>query len=274
MIWSTNDAISINKISQIHDGEKIIFCKTDFIHSEFEKIKLLKNDVILITGNSDYSIGDDLVALAPKNIKKWFCQNRLSENNILESIPIGLENSEPSKRHHSNSYEFSHGYVWDHAPLKAKKLFEKNKNSFTKRNLVYANFNIETNRTHRSFIKNILIAQSCVTWENPSNNYDQFIQGILDHEAVACPVGNGADTHRIYETAFLDRVAISFDPLQYRFIHNLFPVYLVTDISEFENSSYLKIKIDEAKNNFDRKHLLADFWIQKIIDSAKHYNVI
>lgn len=274
MTYSANNIVDINKISQIHDGEKIIFCKTDFIVAEFEKIKLLKNDVILITGNSDCCVDDETVSFAPKNIKKWFCQNRLSDNSILEAIPIGIQNSQPSKRHNDNSYEFSHGYIWDYAPLKIKKLLEKNKNSFTRRNLIYANFNIETNFAYRSFIKKTLIAQDFVTWEDPSSDYDQFLQGVLDHEAVACPVGNGADTHRIYETAFLDRVAISFDPLQYRYIHNLFPVCLVKNISEFADPNNLKIKIDEAKNNFDRKHLLADFWIQKIIDSAKYHNII
>ena len=274
MIFNANNIVDINKISQVHDGKRIIFCKTDFLLSEFETIKHLKNDVVLISGNSDYCIDDKLVELAPKNIKKWFCQNRLSNNSILESIPIGLQNAQPSKRHNNNSYELSHGYVWEYAPLKIKTLFEKNKNSFTKRNLIYANFNTQTNPDHRNHIKNSVVLQKCVTWEDISDDYDRFIQGILDHEAVVCPNGNGADTHRIYETAFLDRVAITFDPLQYYFIHNLFPVCLMKNISEFINIDNLKNRIADAKNNFDRKHLLADFWTQKIIDSAKYYNVI
>lgn len=63
------DFLQLNKFSELHDGKNIIFCKTDYIISEFNYIKNLKNDVILITGNSDYPITDDLANLAPKNIK-------------------------------------------------------------------------------------------------------------------------------------------------------------------------------------------------------------
>jgi hypothetical protein len=45
--------IEINKFSEIHDGEKIVFCKTDFLLNEFEQIRKIDNDVFLITGNSD-----------------------------------------------------------------------------------------------------------------------------------------------------------------------------------------------------------------------------
>lgn len=269
-----DDIVDINKISYVHDGQKIIFCKTDFILPEFEKIKQLKNDVILVTGNSDYCIDDRLVKLAPQNIKKWFCQNRLSLNDVLESIPIGIQNSTPSKRHNDNSYTSSHGYIWDYAPFKIKKLIEKNQNIFFKRNLIYANFTVATNTQHRSHIKNALINEKCITWEDPTEDYDKFLQGILDHEAVLCPNGNGCDTHRVYETAFLDRVAITFDPLQYKFIHHLFPVCLVESILDFKNTEDLKKKISNAKINFDKRHLSADFWIKKITDTAKYYNVI
>jgi hypothetical protein len=269
-----NNIVDINKISHVHDGEKIIFCKTDFLLPEFEKIKHLKNDVILVSGNSDYCIDDKIVDLAPKNIKKWFCQNRASLNPILESIPIGIQNSTPSKRHNDNSYSLSHGYIWDYAPLKIKKLIEKDQKVFFKKNLIYANFTLATNIEHRAYIKNSLINEKCITWEDPTEDYDKFLQGILDHEAVLCPSGNGYDTHRVYEAAFLDRVAITFDPLQYKFIHHLFPVCLTESILDFKNTEDLKKKISNAKISFDKKHLLADFWIKKITDAAKYYNVI
>ena len=36
----------INKLSKLHDGKNIIFCKTDFIQQEFQYINTLENDVI------------------------------------------------------------------------------------------------------------------------------------------------------------------------------------------------------------------------------------
>ncbi len=58
----------INKLSELHDGKNIIFCKTDFIQQEFQYINSLDNDVILITGNSDYAIDHHKFNDRPKNI--------------------------------------------------------------------------------------------------------------------------------------------------------------------------------------------------------------
>lgn len=269
-----NDIVSINGISEIHDGKKIIFCKRDFVIEEFEKIKLLKNDVILITGNSDYCVDDELIKLAPSNIKKWFCQNRISKHQILESIPIGIQNSTPSKRHNDNCYHLSHGYIFEYAPIKTKKLLETKKSIFSKKNLLYANFRVETNLQERLHLKVFAKKQKHITWQDPNENYDNFIQGILDHEAVLCPNGNGPDSHRIYETAFLDRVAITFDTLQYEFIHKFFPVVCLTDLSELININKLNEKIIKAKSGFNKKYLTTTFWQEKIMDCAKKYNIV
>jgi hypothetical protein len=66
--------IQINKFSELHNNETIIFCKTDYIFDEFKNIEKIPNDVILITGNSDYPIDESRFNLKPKNVKKWYTQ--------------------------------------------------------------------------------------------------------------------------------------------------------------------------------------------------------
>ena len=85
-------------MSEWHDGDKIIFCKTDFLDSEFSNISKITGDVILITGNSDYAITDDIVKRAPKNIKKWYAQNALTNSDLVTPIPMGIENKLESLR--------------------------------------------------------------------------------------------------------------------------------------------------------------------------------
>ena len=92
------ELIQLNKFSELHDGEKIIFCKTDFLGSEFNNISKINGDVILITGNSDYAITDDIVKRAPKNIKKWYAQNALTNSDLVTPIPMGIENKLESLR--------------------------------------------------------------------------------------------------------------------------------------------------------------------------------
>ena len=67
--YSKEEIVEINKLSQLHNGSGIVFCKTDFILEEFKSIERLGRDVTLITGNSDYCITEALVALAPSNVK-------------------------------------------------------------------------------------------------------------------------------------------------------------------------------------------------------------
>lgn len=39
-------------------------------------------------------------------------------------------------------------------------------------------------------------------------NYPSFFKKCQDFKAIICPVGNGLDTHRFYETLLMNRVPI------------------------------------------------------------------
>ncbi len=250
--------LSLNKISKVHNGKSIFFCKTDYIRKDFELIKKLNNDVVFVTGNSDYSINDALVNDAPKNIKKWFCQNRNSDNDLLESIPIGLENYIPCSRE-------NHGYVWPHALGKPKVLDDyKNKKITNFSNLIYANFSAHTNRLHRNQIKKHISNLNFITWEE-GLAYPRFVLNLLDHQSTLCPDGNGFDTHRLYESLHLNRVGITFNSNQFKYLHHKFPVLLIEDINELSDEKEMTKRIKEINNTkYDLNCLDVNYWINKI----------
>jgi len=259
--------IQVNKISQLHDGKNIIFCKTDWVVKEFSYIASLPNDVILVTGNSDYCITDDLVSAAPKNIKKWFCQNRLSDNTLLESIPIGIENTVACKRD-------GHGYVWDHAHEKNTILGSSLVDSPTTK-FLYSNFNVSTNLNHRIPIRQISQNNDHITWAEPSQSYMKFVEDILEHEGVVCAQGNDrGDNHRIYETLYLNRIALTFNVEQHKYIHHLYPTVLIEDLNELSDIKNLKSRISEARNKDVGEYLKNDYWLEKIYDEAKKHSII
>ena len=131
------DGIKINKFSDLHDGKNIIFCKTDFLSKEFENISNLPNDVVLITGNSDYPIDHHKFNKRPKNIKKWYAQNSLVHDDILVPLPIGIENKLPSVRG-------GHGIGYLDRVTEKENLLSRELNVTPTKN-IYANFNINTN---------------------------------------------------------------------------------------------------------------------------------
>jgi len=259
--------IEINKFSELHDGKNIFFCKTDNILEEFENIKKLKNDVIFISGNSDYCIADQEVSQAPPNIKKWFCQNRLSDSELLQSIPLGLDNSTPCKRGQK------HGTVWGHAPQRLSILNEADKKR-KETDFIYANFSIETNPKHRLEMADVCnnleyINTDIVKTHEESNrrDYSLYVEEILKHQAVLCPIGNNmGDNHRIYESLYLGKVSITFNPILHKYLHHLYPTILIKDLNELKDYDKLEERIKENKKAIDFKYLDMEYWRNLILN--------
>ena len=73
---------------------------------EFKYIDSIPNNVILITGNGDHHIDNDLASKMPSNVIKWYGTNNLTSNSKIISLPLGVENSIESLRK-------DHGIAWE-----------------------------------------------------------------------------------------------------------------------------------------------------------------
>ncbi|MAF36509.1 hypothetical protein CL622_05325 [archaeon] len=267
-----SEIIQFNKFGELHNGISVFFCKTDFLEEEFARIKDLKENIILISGNSDYIIADNLVESMPQNIVHWFCHNNLSSSIKVTNLPIGIENSLEAKR-------AGHGVGWQHAIEKEKilsSLFEKDISKPT--NLIYANFNISTNPPWRERIKKACVASNFTTYKECNLSYFDFISDILDHEAVVCPAGNkpdqkkqGGDNHRIYEVLYSNRIPIVFSENQhsmYEKLYKFLPVVLLEDEQKLLDKSYIVDQLKEAKKKTKTDIIKFSFWKKKILNQA------
>ena len=260
-----NDIIQFNKFCDLHNAESIIFCKTDYLASEFLNIKQLDNEVVLISGNSDYSINDEVASKMPANIKKWFCHNNLSEHPKLEAIPMGIENSKAAVR-------AGHGVGWPHAVEKEKFIsyFFDEKDLSAPTDFMYANFGIESNPGWRNKVKDMCTKSDFVNFEQSKLSYIQFINNILSHEAVVCPLGNGlGDNHRIYETLYLNRVPIVFSENQnilYDKIYSKLPVVMVGDLDELSDCNLMQEKVNKAKTK-SLDTIRFSYWKSRILEA-------
>lgn len=262
------DILQINKFSYLHNNTTIFFCKTDYIDSIFATIANQKNNVILITGNSDYGITDDIVNTAPKNIVKWFCQNKFSDNQILESIPIGIDNA-------IECAISGHGKVWPNAIHRTQQLEQDY--DVVPEKLIYANFSLETN-ADRLKLADICkelpyVTQNIVREHSASDQrpYNTYIQEILEHKMILCPNGHGCsyDTHRLYETLYLNRIPITFCPIQYRYLHYRFNPILITDLDQLTDKSWILDQYQNTINKIDKKVLDFQYWKNIIIEESK-----
>ena len=249
----------INHLSSLHNGKSIFFCKTDFLLTDFDYISKLNNEVILISGNSDYPITDKLVNSAPKNIIKWFTQNALSNNNILEPIPIGLENKIESIRK-------GHGICYYDRVCIKEKLLSRNINQIPTK-YIYCNFNVNTNIPHRGHIKIFCEHVDYIDVDICNLSLYNFFNILLEYKMVLCPSGNGVDTHRLWETLYSKRVPITVKVGNFKIyeLYEKLPIIILDDISQINNRSYINECYNiQIKKGFDNNILRSKYWIDKI----------
>lgn len=198
----------------------IFFVKTDYVDKFFSSPSLLpEENFILLTHNSDYGVDSShLKYLEYPFLEKWYAQNVNFAHQKLTPIPIGIANSE-----------------WPHGDVSI--LESVIQSDFEKSNLMYANFNINTNHKQRSYCLKF------VPNEFVENNVS--FQTYLTHTAQSffsiCPLGNGIDSHRIWESLYLKTIPITERTYNIEYLKHKFnlPIILVDDWSELSNMSIL-----------------------------------
>lgn len=193
------ELIQGEKFKTLHNGKNIFYCNTHDVNNFFDNINF-DNDFILISHNSDGNITDNPlrdfdadVKKIPKNLKRWFGQNLNYESDIIESIPIGFENSE-----------------WFPEIRKIQKLLDISLTPKNIKNLVYLNLNILNNPSVRQPIYDMLKDKHYVTTEYGRNGltYDNYLNNLYNHRFMVCPEGNGIDVHQPWESLHVNTIPI------------------------------------------------------------------
>ena len=271
--------IQLNQYVKLHDGERIFYCKYEYLHQACEDIKRKNHDVVLIVGGSDMCIYDRHLHFIPNNVRKLFVQNCLIDKSrwgdLVQPVPRGIEVSEAVNLG---------PYSWCGAEKEGeeKRAILSNPPEKSPTRLVYANFRIYTNLHHRVQIRDAAIRIPHITWSEPYGindfqrykdgpSYMSFVEEILDHKAVLCAQGNDLGGNlRMYETLYLSRVPITFNPVLYDNLHYIFPVVLVRSMPELEDREGLMKRVDEAKEQMlkNKKYLDFDYWKDMILEEA------
>jgi hypothetical protein len=254
------DRIEINKFSHLHDEKNIFFCKTDYILEDFQKIEKINNSVILITGNSDYAITDEIVSLAPKNIFAWYAQNAVSKAKILHPLPIGLENKLPSVRQ-------GHGIGYFERASEKENLLNQNNSSYLGNKFIYANFNLNTNYDYRSIIKKYCIQSSFIDWQESNLSLSDFFNTIRDYKMVVCPAGNGIDTHRLWEVLYSNRIPITIVAGDFKIyeLYKKLPIILLNNIDQLLDNNFIIQEYNRClSQTWDKSLLDTNSWIKII----------
>lgn len=217
IIVNSIDALINIDFTKIKDNT-IIYVKPDFFKLFKEIVKtVLKNKIILVSGDSDYIIpldffesnNDFLNFIDNPNIIHWFCQNCTEMGHLkITKIPIGLD-------YHTMSRPNNLGWGDIKTPIdQEKELIEVKKIGFLpfweRKPLCYSNFHFFINSRFGNDRLDAIhnINKNLVYFEPMKLPRLETWLKQTGYAFVICPHGNGLDTHRVYEALCLGCIPI------------------------------------------------------------------
>lgn len=238
-------------LSKVVNGS-IVYTHGFYVTQLFVFIRNLDKKVIVVTHNSDTNITDNFII--PYCVDHWFAQNVQTLNPKVSSIPIGLENE-----------------WWFVNERKKEKMLTMLQKTKSIRNIVFVNFSRFTNPRKRIPVYQFFETKQYATCKEGVNGheFDDYLDNVYNHMFVACPEGNGIDTHRTWESLYMNTIPIEKRNLNNVQYEGLLPICFVNDWNEctedFLISEYKRIK----STQYRLEALNVDYWITKIREYAK-----
>lgn len=179
----------------------------------------------LLVGDSDETLTDLSTLRALKQFKRVFLVNRRSEGTNIRNLPIGLENKKYSSPLRLNYFK------------RAKKL--------RKANGLLLCWNDATNPVERTSARNKLKQSKTTLNIELRIPFQVLAKHTQQSYLVACPVGNGIDTHRIWESLYLGSLPVVLKKDASIFDPN-WPIHRVDDWEDLSG-----LTIEKARDIFE-----------------------
>lgn len=176
-----------------YENPRIVFCYGYLIKRLAAVIGQFANPFVLITHNCDENMVPnkpeiDTILNCP-NLIRWYSQNVGLIHEKLYFLPIGIANRQ-----------------WPHGNLEVfRDLFRMNL-AHVKTKRVYMNFAIDTNREVRGECYRALADKIPFL---PTTDFQNHLFRLAEYQFCICPIGNGLDTHRLWECFYLRVVPIT-----------------------------------------------------------------
>jgi len=242
-----NPRPSIKKIR----SARIVFCPGDYLEELTAKYENSLNAKVLILGNSDRDYISSDLAL-PKSIKTVYLQNSSINEPGFQTIPIGIENLR----------------LWTNG---RKRLFKINFAQSPKNGKILVG---PMGFTHpeRDFFKTLNSVPGKFDIIRGRIGPREYARISSQYSFIACPRGNGLDTHRFWEALYRGSTPIVVKSPWSDSMRNL-GIPLI-EISEFSQDSLSLLDTSKFATRIDPYKipaLWADYWIQEFERTLKSF---
>lgn len=229
------------------------FCESHLYERFYEEvIPNLKERVVVILGNSDRNFGAELEALSNQPlVSQVFAQNLKERVGNVAALPIGLE----------NAWRERHGRVSD---------FNRHRTDLVNRKLqIIWGFSVETNPLERIEAASALLSSSIARRLPPLSTKDHR-KALSENAFIACPPGNGLDTHRTWEAMYLGCIPIvlrSYATESFRRVG--LPILIVNSFAELETVDTEELAAIRAEllPKFTSEAMWSPYWFRQILET-------
>lgn len=232
---------------------EVVFCKIDEVMRFFERVRLTRRRVVLVTGQGDFPCDGWRQSFLPKNVDRWFATNVTQQHPRITALPLGLGSPSSS------------------TTLTAKAISEGRWEARPRDKWLYVNFRPYTNPALRGpvfeFFQNRL--EDWVSFEPPGvrGDNERFLDQILRHRFILCPPGNGVDTHRMWEALVAGAIPVVLRSQAMEPFRDL-PILFVEDYREVTRDllerAWAEIRVPDETPEL----MYEDYW-RKRIQAAK-----
>jgi len=233
----------------------VVFCKIDEVMGLFERLRLTRKRLILVTGEGDLPCDAFRQKFLPANVARWYATNVTSPHPCVSAIPLGLGSPRSS------------------ATLRSADILERRAAGAPRDRWLYVNFRPDTNPRVRQPIYDDFQSRSksadWITFQPSSERGTNsgFLGELVRHRFVLCPPGNGVDTHRMWEALLAGAVPVVLRSQAMEPFSEL-PALFVEDFrnvtKEFLEAALQKFPARPAIHSL----MTSEFWHAKIRDAA------
>lgn len=234
------DSIITDDIRTLINNSSYFFVNSSYI-DYFQNVIMpfITKKFVLVTHNSDYTVGYHTKILSNPLLLKWFGQNMIPSEKTV-GLPIGIENSQWKGSDYSTCV--------------------KNKNN-KKENLLYVNFSFNTNKErkniHRKLLENGFTENKKLCWE-------EYIKTLSTYKFCISPPGGGVDCHRHWESIYIGCIPVVLkDDILYKHFDDL-PILYVDNYDNI-TKEYLNRQYEMLKNKkFSLEKTTLSYWKDEI----------
>jgi len=222
------------------------------------RTSLKKKKVNLILGHSDQMTNlERILFLRLLGYGNIYGVNVVRFRDTSIPIPIGITNN-------TNESEFHRLFGNSELLMKANQF-----DFLTQSNgLVYGCFSTKTNLKERLPLAKLLL-QSKHAFEEPEFTIDgriRYLENLRKYAFTACPVGNGIDTHRLWEVLYMGGIPIIKKNRILESMLEDLPFVLVRNWEQIKDEQFLQDSWDRlsTRQNYNFNKLRIDYWINLI----------